>query len=99
MPGPCKLKTVVHAQTADDDSIDIKIETECGFYKPFEEENLNVEPYEEIFVKLGEGSVFAECKKYCKHATCLVPTGILKAIEAEGKLALPTDASITFEKA
>jgi hypothetical protein len=36
--------------------------------------------------------------KYCTHAACPVPVGIIKAIEVEAGLALPVDASIKVSK-
>ena len=98
MPGPCKMKTEVYAEKIDRNSVSLRIKTDCKFYKPIEEELSKVEIYKECFAPLGEGEIFKVCKKYCKHPSCPVPCAILKAVEAEGKLALPTDVSITFEK-
>ena len=36
--------------------------------------------------------------KYCTHAACPVPVGIIKAVEVEAKLALPADVSIKLTK-
>ena len=36
--------------------------------------------------------------KYCTHAACPVPVGIIKAVEIEAGLALPTDVSIKLTK-
>lgn len=98
-PGPCKLITKVRATANEEGRIDLEIETDCKFYQSLGEELRSVDAYEEVFSPFGENSVSEACKKYCRHATCPVPAGILKAIEAEAKLALPTDASIVFEKA
>jgi hypothetical protein len=38
--------------------------------------------------KAGEGKVYELCRKYCKHAACPVPSGIIKAIEVSCGLAL-----------
>jgi hypothetical protein len=32
--------------------------------------------------------------KFCSHAACPVPVGIIKAIEVESNLALPADVTI-----
>ena len=97
-PGPCKMITTVDVEKKDRKTAIVKIQTNCGFYKPIEEELSEVDVNSEIFGKLGEGVVYTTCKKYCKHATCPVPCGILKAIEATFQLALPTDVTIEFEK-
>lgn len=36
--------------------------------------------------------------KHCARAACPVPVGIVKAVEIEAKLALPTDVSIKLSK-
>jgi hypothetical protein len=36
--------------------------------------------------------------KYCSHAACPVPVGIIKAIEVEAHLALPADVTIKLSK-
>ena len=97
-PGPCKLTTIVEAEKVDRKTASVKIQTQCRFYKPLEEELTTVDVRQEIFGTLAEGEVYSACKKYCKHPTCPVPSGILKAVEAACGLALPTDVSITFEK-
>ncbi|MHB1443957.1 MAG: DUF6951 family protein [Candidatus Humimicrobiaceae bacterium] len=39
--------------------------------------------------------MYETCRKYCKHAACPVPSGIIKAIEVACRLALPKD--VCFE--
>ncbi|MFA0816167.1 MAG: hypothetical protein ACC608_10320 [Anaerofustis sp.] len=97
-PGPCKMTTVVEAEKIDQSTAKVKITTDCKFYQPLQEELTEVDAYQEIFGKFGEGEVYTVCAKYCKHPTCPVPSGILKAVEAECGLALPTDVTMTFEK-
>lgn len=97
-PGPCKLTTVVEAEKIDSSTAKVTIHTDCKFYKPIEEELTEIDAYAEVFGPFAEGEVYTVCKKYCKHATCPVPSGILKAVEAECGLALPTDVTMIFEK-
>jgi hypothetical protein len=40
--------------------------------------------------------VYRSASKHLKHVACPVPSGILKAIEAETGLNVPKDASIVF---
>ena len=97
-PGPCRFTTIVDAEQTDSGKAGIKIQTDCTFYKPIEEELTEVDAYSEVFGKLGEGEIYSVCRKYCKHAACPVPSGIIKAVEATFKLALPTDVSMVFDK-
>ena len=97
-PGPCKLVTIVEAENLDDEIASIKITSECKFYKPLEEELTQVDFMKELFSKPGTSEIYTTAMKYCKHPTCPVPVGILKALEAACGMALPTDVSIIFEK-
>ncbi len=97
-PGPCKLKTIVEAEDIDGETAKLNIQTECKFYKPLEEELTEVDIMSEVFGKLAGGEIYQSCAKYCKHPSCPVPSGIVKAVEAAAGMALPTDVSITFEK-
>jgi hypothetical protein len=36
--------------------------------------------------------------KYCTHAACPVPVGIIKAIELEAGMTLPADVTIKLSK-
>ena len=57
-----------------------------------------VEPFHEISFR-GQGPETLRLGAlYCTHAACPVPVGIIKAIEVEAGLALPTDAEIKLSK-
>jgi hypothetical protein len=36
--------------------------------------------------------------KHCPHSSCIVPSGIIKAVEVAAGLALPKNAAIKMEK-
>lgn len=99
-PGPCKLTTVVIAEMNDDDEITVSIQSDCGAYKKMNEElqEMTFDAYSEIFTPFGTSQIAGIYKKYVKHATCPVLSAILKAIEAEANLALPTNVTFEFEK-
>jgi hypothetical protein len=58
-----------------------------------------VNPMEEITYKGKGPRTLRMAAKHCKHASCPVPSGIIKAIEVASGLALPRDASIQVSKA
>jgi len=58
-----------------------------------------VNPMEEITYKGKGPRTLRMAAKHCKHASCPVPSGIIKAIEVASGLALPGDASIQVSKA
>lgn len=96
--GICGFHTLIKVSLKDARNVLIDMETECPNLKPMAEELHEVNPYDECFAKIGESPVFQLARKYCKHAACPVPTGIIKGIEVAGKLALPRKVEIEVEK-
>ena len=96
--GVCGFVTEVETESDDLQNVTIRIQTQCPSLKPLEKEPIEVDGFVECFGKVGEGEVFSQCRKYCKHAACPVPTGIIKAVEVACELALPKDADIEISK-
>ncbi|KPU44523.1 hypothetical protein OXPF_16060 [Oxobacter pfennigii] len=97
-PGVCGLTTEIKADSKDHQNSDVTIETACPFIKKIGEELKSVDGYKEIFAKYGDSTVYELAAKHCKHASCPVPSGILKAIEAACGLALPRDVEMKITK-
>jgi hypothetical protein len=57
-----------------------------------------VNPFQEISFRRAMPTIHAAGHKFCTHAACPVPVGIIKAMEVEAKLALPTDVTIKLTK-
>ena len=57
-----------------------------------------VNPMQEISAKRAIPQTLQMGLKHCYHAACPVPVGIIKAVEVEGKLALPKDVIIKVSK-
>ena len=55
-----------------------------------------MDAYAEIFSKPHEGTVYKTLSQHVPHTACPIYSGVLKAIEAEAKLALPRDVSFRF---
>lgn len=96
--GACGFQTLIKVTPKDAQNVLISMETNCPNLKPMAEELKELNPYLECFAQIGESSVFQLARKYCKHAACPVPTGIIKGIEVAGKLALPKNVEIEIEK-
>lgn len=96
--GVCGFITEVEAESDDLQTVIIKIQTQCPSLKPLENNSFEVDGFVECFGKIGEGEVYSQCRKYCKHAACTVPAGIIKAIEVACELALPRDLDIKLSK-
>ena len=95
--GICGFNTTVET-TTDGDMCTITIQSECKAIQRLGTELSKVDPLRE-FTFRGEGpETFDLAEKYCSHAACPVPVGIIKAIEIEAGLALPQDVSIRLSK-
>jgi len=95
--GNCGFTTKVDA-TMEGKVCKLSIESECSAIQKMAEELNEVEPYKEISFKRTMPSIHEAGHKFCTHAACPVPVGIIKAVEIEAKLALPTDVTIKLSK-
>jgi hypothetical protein len=95
--GICGFTTSVETKM-DGDLCTIKIESECAAIQRLSTHLQQVDPLRE-FTFRGDGpETYDLARKYCSHAACPVPVGIVKAIEIEAGLALPSDVTIQLEK-
>ena len=95
--GNCGFNTKVKA-TMDGKVCKLHIESECAAIRRMADELTEVEPFKEISFKRAMPKIHEAGHKFCTHAACPVPVGIVKAVEIEAKLALPTDVMIKLSK-
>lgn len=95
--GNCGFNTTVEA-TMDGKVCKLSITSDCVAIRKMAEELTEVNPYQEISFKRAMPAIHAAGHKFCTHAACPVPVGIVKAVEVEAKLALPTDVTIKLAK-
>jgi hypothetical protein len=95
--GICGFKTIV-ITSLNGKICRIKIKTNCGYIKKISEELTEADPYREISFKKEMPLTYELAFKHIPHAACPVPSGIIKAIEVESKLALPADVIIKISK-
>ena len=92
-PGICGFKATVETRM-DGSECTVKIESDCKAIQRLAADLKQVDPFREMTFR-GEGPLTLQlAAKYCNHAACPVPAGIIKAIEVEGGLALPADVTI-----
>jgi hypothetical protein len=95
--GNCGFSTQVET-TMDGKVCKVKITSECAAIQRMANELTEVNPYGEISFRRAMPKTHEMGHKYCTHAACPVPVGIIKAIEIEAGLALPTDVTIKLSK-
>ena len=97
-PGVCGLITTVEAQSDDGQEVTVTVRSGCGaINKMFETLGNTFDSYEICLTKPGANAFYEYAQENLPpHAACPAISGIIKAVEAECRLALPRDASITF---
>lgn len=95
--GICGFSTTVET-TMDGDTCKIEIHSECKAIQKMAAELTEVDPMREISFRRSTPHIHEMGVKYCSHAACPVPVGIVKAVEIEAGLALPKDVTIKLSK-
>ena len=95
--GNCGFATRVET-TMDGKICKVHITSECAAIQRLAAELTEVEPFKEISFRRDIPKTYELGMKYCTHAACPVPVAIVKAIEIEAGLALPTDVTIKLSK-
>jgi hypothetical protein len=95
--GNCGYNTEVEA-SMNGKTVKLNITSDCPAMQKMAEELKEVDPYKEISFKRAMPTIHEAGHKHCTHAACPVPVGIIKAVEIEAQLALPTDVTIKLSK-
>jgi len=95
--GICGFSTQVETKM-DGDLVNLEIQSDCSAIQKLALELTSVNPYKEISARRAVPLTLQAGLKYCTHAACPVPVGIIKAIEVEAGLALPLDVTIKVSK-
>jgi len=97
MAGNCGFTTQIEA-TMNGRICELNIKSECKAIERMAEELTQVDPFQEISFKRKMPMIHDAGVKHCTHAACPVPVSIIKAVEIEAGLALPTDVTIKLSK-
>ncbi len=95
--GICGFTTVVHAEMDGDECV-LTINSDCPDITKMAGELTRVDPMREISWRGRPPQVMEAAPRYCPHAACPVPAGIIKAVEVAAGLALPADAAISVRR-
>lgn len=97
LAGACGYTTVVEARM-NGSTCHLNIESDCKAIQKLAAELTEVEPFKEISARRATPRTLEAGLKYCTHAACPVPVGIIKAVEVEAGLNLPVEAVIRLTK-
>ena len=95
--GICGFSTLVQATMAGERCA-LTITSDCQSIQQLADVLTQVDPLREISFRGEVPTTHEMAAKYCQHAACPVPVGIIKAVEVEAGLALPADAAIRVSK-
>ncbi len=99
-PGVCGLITAVEAHSEDQMEVKVTVKSGCeAVRKMMEELGDTFDAFSCCLGKPGTSAFYDYAREHFPgHASCPTLAGILKCIEVECGLALPREATITFEK-
>ena len=99
-PGVCNLITSVEAVSEVQMEVKVKVKSACeSINQMFKELGDTFDAYEICLTKPGANAFYEYAAEHLPvHAGCPAIAGIIKCMEAECRLALPKDVSITFDK-
>jgi hypothetical protein len=92
--GACGFNTLVQATKNGSRNVHLNIESQCSAIQKMAAELSEVDPMQHITARRQVPPVLQAGLKYCTHAACPVPVGIIKALEVEAGLNLPVDVTI-----
>lgn len=92
--GACGFITKVSAIKVNKQTVEIDIETDCPNIQKVAGNVKTVNPLKELFCKLHDTEVYKILAKGVVHPACIVPSGVLKAVEVAAELALPKESYI-----
>ena len=95
--GVCGFTTIVET-TLEGDVCKIAIQSDCEAMQRLATALTEVNPYQEISYRRKTPLTLEMAAKFCTHAACPVPVGIIKAVEVESHLALPADVTIKISR-
>lgn len=96
--GICGFVTEVEAIDSGKRNIRLKITSDCPNIQKLAEELIEINALDEIAKRAKSTKTYELASKHCPHCSCIVPSGIIKAVEVAAGLALPKDATIKMKK-
>jgi hypothetical protein len=93
--GACGFTVTIRTEKAEGGKITVSLETDCEMVKMMVEDIAVLDQFAPLSGS-PSNPVHRSAAKHLRHAACIVPSGILKAIEVEAGLNVTKDATIIF---
>jgi hypothetical protein len=89
--GACGFITQVKATARDKRTVELTIQSTCAHISKLAEALHEVDAYKELSCRPRITTIIDAGLKFCPHAACPVPCGIVKTVEVAAGLAVPRD--------
>ena len=93
--GACGFTVKITAEKGKERTIALTLDTACEMVKKMQDDIATVDRMV-VLTGFPDNPVYRSAAKHLKHVACPVPSGILKAIEAEAGMNVLKDARIEF---
>jgi hypothetical protein len=93
--GACGFTVTIRAEKGAGGKIAVSLDTDCEMVKKMLEDIAVLDRFAPL-TGFMSNPVHRSASKHLRHVACIVPSGILKAIEVEAGLNVAKDASIIF---
>ena len=95
--GVCRFKTVITAVMDDEMNIVYKVKSECPKVREVGKTLRPFGLFEVMAMPFTDNAVYKEFADKLEHVACPVPSGMIKAAEVAGDMALKKDVIIRIE--
>ena len=94
-PGICGLPSVLTVTREAGKRFSVLIRSECPMVQSIQDDLADLD-WRDIFQPMLENPVYLAASKKLSHASCPIPSGILKTLEVAAEMALPKDVHMMF---
>ena len=95
-PGACGLTCRIEVSRTEKYRVEVRLRSECKQINKLAEEIGEIDFMKVMKGAYGQSDLFQSAPKCHLHQSCVIPTAILKAVEAEVGMAVKKDILITF---
>jgi len=96
-PGACGFVTAVTVRKKGGKAYAVSVETECETVRKLGEAVAELNMMD-CFTRFVDNPVYRKASSTLKHASCPIPSGILKTLEVEAGMSVRKDVTMKFEE-
>ncbi len=95
--GACGYSAVIKVKKREGRRLSLEISSDCVMLKAMAEEIGELDWGKGVLESFATSKIYKAAEKHLKHASCPVPSAVLKTIEVEIGIALPNEVKIEIE--